>query len=97
MKTKKQIAADRTKRRAHIRRGIRIALYEVNQALAAKGVKIATPPWFVPYTVAVAEAGRRDATPEDIADAIRWTEIRRYFLLVEAVECEAWRRMVGGW
>lgn len=59
----------RTKRRAHIRRGMKIALYEVNQVLAKHGMKIAFPPGFYPYTVAIAEGGRRDAAPEERAEA----------------------------
>lgn len=76
MKTKKQIARERVKRRANIRRGVRIAIYEANQMLAKHGQRLVVPYWWVPYTVAIAEGGRRGATPEDRACAAYWTRIR---------------------
>lgn len=85
-KTDKQLAADRTRRRAAIRRGMKIALYEVQQVLRAQGVELALPPWFIPYTVAIAEGGRRDATAEDRADAARWYAVQALAERIERLE-----------
>lgn len=64
-KTRKQAEHERTVRRAGIRRGMRIALYEVGQMLAKSGVALTMTPDFINYTVDIAEGGRRAATPED--------------------------------
>lgn len=63
--TRKQTKHDRTIRRAGIRRGMRIALYEVGQMLKQSGVVLTVPGGFVEYTVDIAEGGRRAASPED--------------------------------
>lgn len=76
-KAEKRRQQARTRRRANIRRGMRIALYEVNQALAPLGLKIAFPPGFTEYTVAIAEGGRRDASPEDRVEAVAWHMLDR--------------------
>lgn len=64
-KTQKQTAHERRIRRAGIRRGMRIALYEVGQLLAKSGVVLHVAPDFVPYTVDIAEGGCRGATLGD--------------------------------
>lgn len=71
-KSVKQRQQERTRRRADIRRGMKIALYEVNQTLAPLGIRLEYPPAFVPYTVALAEGHRRDATPQDKFSAFMW-------------------------
>lgn len=64
-KTRKQADHERTIRRAGIRRGMRIALYEVGQMLAKSGVVLQVGSDFVPYTVDIAEGGRRAASRAD--------------------------------
>lgn len=64
-KTQKQVEHERRIRRAGIRRGMRIALYEVAQMLAESGVVLQVGKDFVPYTVDIAEGGRRDAPLRD--------------------------------
>lgn len=76
-KAAKRIEQERKRRHAAIRRGMRIALYEVNQALAGKGMKIEAPPSWIDYTVALAEGGRRDAPLDDIVERAKW-EIAAY-------------------
>lgn len=71
-KSQKQRDTERTKRRAAIRRGMKIAIYEIQQALAPHGLKLTFPLDFIPYTVAIAEGGRRGASPEDRAVAAHW-------------------------
>lgn len=63
--TSKQTAHERTIRRAGIRRGMRIALYEIQQLLGPVGVKLVISPDFIPYTVDIAEGGRRAAPMRD--------------------------------
>lgn len=71
-RTDRRKATERRRRRANIARGMKIALYEVNQALAPLGLAMTFPSHFIPYTVALAEAGRRQATALDIMDAVCW-------------------------
>lgn len=71
-KSQKQRERERTKRRAAIRRGMKIAIYEIQQALAPHGAKLTFSPAFIPYTVAIAEGGRRGASPEDRVEALQW-------------------------
>lgn len=63
----------RSNRRRNIKRGMKIALYEVNQILVRSGVQIAYPPQYIPYTVAIAEGNRRGASEHDIVSAEFWT------------------------
>lgn len=72
-KSRLQIEQARTRRRANIRRGMRIALYEVKQHLAEQGITLDVPSDFISYTVALAEGNRRDATRADKRDALRET------------------------
>lgn len=72
-KSRLQIEQARTRRRANIRRGMRIALYEVKQHLAEQGITLDVPPDFISYTVALAEGNRRGASRADKADALRET------------------------
>jgi hypothetical protein len=69
-KAAKRIEQERFRRHANIRRGMRIALYEINQTLAARGEKIVVPPGWIDYTVALAEGGRRKAPFADVVDRI---------------------------
>lgn len=91
MKSPKQIESERTKRRANIRRGMKIALYEVQQLLAEQGMGLTVPRFFIPYTVAIAEGGRRDATAEDRATSLQWQLIRDIGNRLEQIE-----RSLGG-
>lgn len=68
--TKKRSEHDRIVRRAGIRRGMRIAIYEIQQMLAPLGVTLAVPPDFIPYTVDIAEGGCRAATQNDLVAGI---------------------------
>lgn len=68
-KSRSERKADRVKRRAAIRRGMKIMLYEINQRLAPRGAKIVLPPGFLDYTVAIAEGGRDDAAPGERFEA----------------------------
>lgn len=63
---------ERSRRLRDIRRGMKIAIYEVNQLLAPHGAEILFPKAFIPYTVALAEGNRRDASPEDRIAAALW-------------------------
>lgn len=63
--TKKSTERERRIRRAGIRRGMRIALYEVQQMLDPLGVRLVMPPDFIRYTVDIAEGGRRAASPAE--------------------------------
>lgn len=76
MKSPRQVESERTKRRANIRRGMKIALYEVQQVLAEYGVKLEISRNFIPYTVAIAEGGRRGASPQDRSESWQWQLIR---------------------
>lgn len=71
-KSKNQRRNDWLRRRQNIARGMRIAMYEINQALAEKGLRIDFPPDFIPYTIAVAEGGRISADRDDVAVAHIW-------------------------
>lgn len=87
-KTKQQCKQERTRRRANIRRGMKIALHEINQVLAPHGAKIEFPPGFIHYTVAIAEGGRRDASTEDRMEALWWHQImdmRRQLSVLERI------------
>lgn len=68
--TKKEI--ERSRRLRDIRRGMKIALYEVKQVLEKQGLTMDLPPWYVEYTVAIAEGGRRDASMEDEIGRQMW-------------------------
>lgn len=72
MKTEKQERQAGIRRRAHIRRGMRIALYEINQILAPKNLSIDMGREYIAYAVAVAEGGRREATAADKRRAAIW-------------------------
>lgn len=76
-KSDRQAEADRTKRRAHIRRGMKIALYEINQVLEARGEKIIVAPEWIDYTVALAEGGRSGASMEDVYERLGWETMVR--------------------
>ncbi len=80
---------ERIRRHANIRRGMRIALYEVQQKLAEYGLGISFPSWFIPYTIAIAEGGRRDATPEDKFEATAWRAIHEMRQRIERLERRA--------
>jgi hypothetical protein len=69
-KTERERENDRMARRAHIERGMRIAVYECNQMLRPYGLRVDVPPDFIPYTVAIAEGGREGATLWERAAAI---------------------------
>lgn len=69
-KTRREIEQARTRRRANIRRGMRIALYEVQQHLAEQGITLDVPADFINYTVALAEGNRRGASRADKRDAL---------------------------
>lgn len=71
-KTFEQEHAEFVARRRNIKRGMKIALYEVEQLLNAQGVTLKLPPWFIPYTIGIAEGGRRDASPADRIDGLMW-------------------------
>lgn len=72
MKTEKQERQAGIQRRAHIRRGMRIALYEINQLLAPKGMSVDMGREYIAYTVALAEGGRAEATLADKHRAVVW-------------------------
>lgn len=72
-KADNQREQERIRRHANIRRGMRIALYEVNQTLAKRGDKIIVPPDWIDYTVALAEGGRRKAPLADVVERIEWS------------------------
>lgn len=90
--TAKQREQERRARRRHIRRGMRIAFFEANQVLAAQGLKIVLPPWFIPYTVAIAEGGRRNASPEDRTEALQWHVLHDSMRRIERLEREVQTR-----
>lgn len=85
---------ERTRRRAAIRRGMQIALHEVNQVLESRGLKVNFPPGFVPYTVALAEAGRREATSEDKVEAAAWALFRSWHRITALIRTDL-RRAFG--
>lgn len=59
-------------RRAGIKRGMKIAIHEVDQLLANMGLEVAWHPHFIPYTIAIAEGGRDDATLVDKNLMLAW-------------------------
>ena len=69
-RTRRQILNAREQRRAHIKRGMKIMLYEINQRLAAQGAALIPSPGFFDYTVAIAEGGRQSAEPAERIEAI---------------------------
>ncbi len=64
-KSKHQARNDWVRRRQNIARGMRIALYEINQKLEPLGIQAAFPPGFIARTIAVAEGGRVNASVAD--------------------------------
>lgn len=64
-KSQNQAHNDWVRRRQNIARGMRIALYEINQKLAPLGISASFPPGFIDRTVALAEGGRVNATVSD--------------------------------
>jgi len=60
----------KVRRRAMIRRGMKIMLYEINQQRAREGQKpIVFRPEFFDYTVCIAEGGRQSATLHEQLEA----------------------------
>lgn len=78
MNRKAEVEQARLRRHAHIKRGMRIALYEINQLLAQRGEKLDVPDAWIDYTVALAEGGRKKAPFADFSDRIAWTMALRY-------------------
>lgn len=76
-KPQNQVRNDWVRRRQNIARGMKIALYEINQALASQGLQVVTGPDFIPYTIAVAEGGRATACPADVQIAGIWNMHRQ--------------------
>lgn len=78
-------------RRRNIKRGMKIALYEVEQLLNARGETLKLPPWFIPYTIGIAEGGRRDASPADRIDGLMWHSFHQIVDQMALLEARARR------
>lgn len=64
-KSERQKLLERRRRIKHIKRGMEIAFHEANQVLKPLGIELQFKPEFIPYTIALAEAHRHDATADD--------------------------------
>lgn len=71
-KTRKARRLERNRRLRDIRRGVKIGFYEANQLLAPLGITLEFPKSYIPYTVALAEGNRRDASLVDHLEAALW-------------------------
>jgi hypothetical protein len=75
-KTEKQVQQERRRRRRDIKRGMKIAFYEVNQLLGAQGLELVVPPEELEYILALAEAGRQGATNQDQLSLAFWEGVK---------------------
>jgi hypothetical protein len=71
----------RIQRRAHIKRGMKIMLYELNQRLAPLGLKFDVPNGFYAYTIAIADGNRDEADDSDRLSACFFEALRDAKLL----------------
>lgn len=64
-KSRQQRQASWVRRRQNIERGMKIALYEINQVLAPLDLHVHFGKDFIDQTIALAEGGRINASRED--------------------------------